>query len=108
MEAQTVAFNITENDEDDDDDFMDMVSLEDLRNHTKIQVIQTLLTEHNMCAVCHAEYELNDVVRELRCNHKFHQACVDRVLEDSVTCPMCRHRVVPDDEDDIDDEDVDD
>lgn len=106
IEAQSVAFNITALDDDDDDDdmedeeeFEDVVTLEDLRNHTKIVVVQVIPAEHNMCAVCHEEYQANDVLRELRCQHKFHQACVDRVLENAVTCPMCRMHVVPDDDD---------
>lgn len=103
FEAQSVAFNINEEDDDDDEadeDYEIVVDLEDLRNHTKISVVQVLVPEHNMCAVCHEEYQVGEVVRELRCKHKFHQACVDRVLENAISCPMCRINVVPNDVDD--------
>lgn len=41
--------------------------------------------------VCLEDYEDNEDVRILNCQHCFHQGCVDRWLSDSAnTCPVCR------------------
>ena len=43
------------------------------------------------CAVCLAEFERGEQVRVLpRCNHGFHAACIDTVLRQHPTCPICR------------------
>ncbi|KAH7860730.1 hypothetical protein Vadar_017298 [Vaccinium darrowii] len=49
------------------------------------------------CTVCLSNLEKGDESRNLKCNHKFHKACVDMWLEQNsaVTCPLCRSSVLP-------------
>ncbi|KAK2635923.1 hypothetical protein Ddye_030715 [Dipteronia dyeriana] len=43
------------------------------------------------CAVCLNRIEEEEEIRELRCDHLFHRACLDRwVGYEHVTCPLCR------------------
>ena len=43
------------------------------------------------CPICQSNYESNDKVRHLKCNHVFHSECIDKwLLENSYTCPVCR------------------
>ena len=42
------------------------------------------------CAVCLENYEAGETVRHLPCLHTYHMACVDKWLEHSVECPVCR------------------
>ena len=42
------------------------------------------------CAVCLENYEAGETVRHLPCLHTYHMACVDKWLEYSVECPVCR------------------
>ncbi|KAK4841641.1 hypothetical protein QYF36_007931 [Acer negundo] len=43
------------------------------------------------CAVCLNTIEEEEEMRELRCDHLFHSACLDRwVGYKHVTCPLCR------------------
>ncbi len=56
----------------------------------KIEVIiipTNLLTQ---CIICKEEYKKNERARNLPCNHQFHQRCIDKWLETSGTCPICR------------------
>lgn len=42
------------------------------------------------CLVCYDEFAAGDNLRLLPCLHKFHVACVDRWLQSSRTCPICK------------------
>ncbi|KAI9091068.1 hypothetical protein K1719_028338 [Acacia pycnantha] len=48
------------------------------------------------CAVCLAEYNHHDQLRLLpKCHHAFHSECIDAWLASHVTCPVCRARLKP-------------
>ncbi|CAD6270944.1 unnamed protein product [Miscanthus lutarioriparius] len=50
------------------------------------------------CSVCLARFDDADLLRLLpRCRHAFHLDCVDRWLESSASCPLCRTSVDADD-----------
>ncbi|OMO75442.1 Zinc finger, RING-type, partial [Corchorus capsularis] len=53
--------------------------------------------EEESCAVCLCKIEEDDEMRELRCNHLFHKACLDKWLGYSLatTCPICRTFLIP-------------
>lgn len=47
-----------------------------------------------VCAICQETIENNTIVRKIKkCNHKFHSACLDRWLENHLTCPTCRQDI---------------
>ncbi|KAL9149036.1 hypothetical protein ABFS82_12G083800 [Erythranthe guttata] len=51
-------------------------------------------SESDECAVCLCRIEEGDEVRELRCEHLFHRACLDRWLGyGHMTCPLCRNNL---------------
>jgi hypothetical protein len=41
-------------------------------------------------AVGYEEYKRGDELRVMRCNHKFHVACLDKWLAINSACPLCR------------------
>eukprot|EP01114_Cavostelium_apophysatum_P021365 TRINITY_DN7438_c0_g1_i1.p1 TRINITY_DN7438_c0_g1~~TRINITY_DN7438_c0_g1_i1.p1 ORF type:complete len:347 (-),score=36.12 TRINITY_DN7438_c0_g1_i1:69-1109(-) len=45
------------------------------------------------CAICLANYETDEEIRFLPCNHHFHTECVDQWLEINATCPFCKRSV---------------
>ncbi|CAI9116381.1 OLC1v1017511C1 [Oldenlandia corymbosa var. corymbosa] len=49
------------------------------------------------CSICLSEYADGDKARQLRCNHVFHNKCLDKWLQagSHATCPLCRNLVVP-------------
>ncbi len=51
-------------------------------------------TEENNCSICLEE--LNEYI-SLKCNHKFHSECVNKLLEKN--CPLCRIKIDDDDDD---------
>jgi E3 ubiquitin-protein ligase RNF38/44 len=53
------------------------------------------------CAICCEDYASGDVLRALRCGHRFHCECLDRWLIQAtdfsrpVACPLCNAPVEP-------------
>ncbi|KAG4992100.1 hypothetical protein AAZX31_09G176700 [Glycine max] len=56
------------------------------------------LKEGLECAVCLSKFEDVEILRLVpKCKHAFHIDCIDHWLEKHSTCPICRHRVNPED-----------
>ncbi|KAK9667614.1 hypothetical protein K7432_017599 [Basidiobolus ranarum] len=51
--------------------------------------------EDAMCSVCLEEYNDGELVRKLRCNHHFHQHCLDEWLLINKYCPLCKANACP-------------
>ncbi|KAK3029674.1 hypothetical protein RJ639_039166 [Escallonia herrerae] len=48
------------------------------------------------CAVCLCKIEEGDEIRDLRCEHIFHRACLDKWIGlRRLTCPLCRSCLAP-------------
>ncbi|XP_073220738.1 E3 ubiquitin-protein ligase ATL42 [Cicer arietinum] len=51
------------------------------------------------CAICLSKFEDIEILRLLpKCKHGFHIDCIDHWLEKHSSCPICRHKVNPQDE----------
>ncbi|KAL4471519.1 hypothetical protein ABPG74_008412 [Tetrahymena malaccensis] len=51
---------------------------------------QNLEEDENQCIVCLENFNNDDNVRILKCQHYFHQTCVDEWLKTKKDCPVCR------------------
>eukprot|EP00761_Pharyngomonas_kirbyi_P006852 gb/GECH01006861.1/.p1 GENE.gb/GECH01006861.1/~~gb/GECH01006861.1/.p1 ORF type:complete len:145 (+),score=45.25 gb/GECH01006861.1/:1-435(+) len=49
------------------------------------------------CIVCQDEYQLNELVKKMPCEHIFHPKCLDMWLEKDNSCPTCRTEILTDD-----------
>ncbi|KAK2513751.1 Pja2 [Columba guinea] len=60
---------------------------------------QTIITDDynglEQCTICFCEYVKDEIIAELPCHHWFHKSCVTRWLQESGTCPVCRHMLAP-------------
>nr|XP_021148291.1 E3 ubiquitin-protein ligase Praja-2 isoform X2 [Columba livia] len=60
---------------------------------------QTIITDDynglEQCTICFCEYVKDEIITELPCHHWFHKSCVTRWLQESGTCPVCRHMLAP-------------
>lgn len=46
------------------------------------------------CIICMSNYQMNEGLRKLRCNHQFHRKCIDEWLLKAYLCPVCRSDLV--------------
>ncbi len=49
-----------------------------------------LMKNQKTCPICTEDFESSDDITALPCNHIFHTICIDKWLETSNTCPICR------------------
>ncbi|CAL4929177.1 unnamed protein product [Urochloa decumbens] len=56
------------------------------------------------CAVCLQDFVAEDRLRAMPCSHAFHQDCIFRWLRVNRVCPLCRHELPTQEEQDEDDQ----
>ncbi|CAO2145563.1 unnamed protein product [Urochloa humidicola] len=56
------------------------------------------------CAVCLQDFVAEDALRAMPCSHTFHQDCIFRWLRVNHVCPLCRHALPTQEQDDQDQE----
>lgn len=64
----------------------------EILNNTEIDLNTTQIGE--MCTICRAPMEENTIIKKIKkCNHCFHQTCLDNWLKNHTTCPNCRQDI---------------
>ncbi|XP_031556549.1 E3 ubiquitin-protein ligase RNF181-like [Actinia tenebrosa] len=67
-------------------------------------VVVTITRNHlkddstSSCPICLAEYEENEKVKQMPCEHMFHSGCILPWLEKTNSCPVCRYELPTDNE----------
>lgn len=51
------------------------------------------------CAVCLQDFGADEKLRAMPCSHAFHQHCISEWLRRKAVCPLCRHRLHTEDDD---------
>ncbi|XP_029561505.1 E3 ubiquitin-protein ligase RNF126 [Salmo trutta] len=63
---------------------------ERIKNLPSIQITEEHVGSSLECSVCKEDYSVGETVRQLPCNHLFHNDCIVPWLEQHDTCPVCR------------------
>ncbi|XP_031091717.1 E3 ubiquitin-protein ligase MPSR1-like [Ipomoea triloba] len=56
--------------------------------------------EEGECAICLEEWGLGETAKEMPCRHRFHKECIEKWLGIHGSCPVCRHKMPEEDDDD--------
>ncbi|KAJ4913242.1 RING/U-box superfamily protein [Raphanus sativus] len=59
------------------------------------------ICEPLQCSVCLDDFDKGSEAKEMPCKHKFHVGCIVPWLELHSSCPVCRHELPPDDDDEV-------
>lgn len=54
--------------------------------------------EDGECTICLGSYESKQRIRTLPCRYAFHVDCIDRWMQQSVLCPICKASLAPEEE----------
>ena len=58
---------------------------------------------YETCAICIEDYETNDLLRILPCNHAYHTDCIDPwLIRSKRNCPLCKQSVLSSEDSDSD------
>jgi hypothetical protein len=66
----------------------------DQDNGTQLNQFVIENQDDRACCICLMQYEPNDILRSLRCNHHMHKQCCDEWLKMNNSCPICRKPAV--------------
>ena len=55
--------------------------------------IEELEENQKVCNICLEEFKEGDTMRKTKCEHTFHQECLDRWLAQVASCPICKQEV---------------
>lgn len=50
--------------------------------------------KENTCSICLCEFNENEIVSTLRCNHFFHPECLNEWIVKKKNCPLCRTNII--------------
>jgi len=56
--------------------------------------VQTSPSSQKTCPVCHDDFQNNEKVKKLNCNHSYHTNCIDPWLSKEKRCPLCMTDIV--------------
>jgi hypothetical protein len=67
------------------------MSIHELNQHSHVFVNTN---NDQLCSICHDTIQQQSICRRLnRCQHVFHQLCIDQWLNNNQTCPLCMQNV---------------
>lgn len=59
-----------------------------------VEVTEPQVNSKLQCSVCWEDFSLKEKVRQLPCQHVYHEPCIRPWLELHGTCPICRQNLV--------------
>ena len=65
----------------------------------KIEESKNENTDSKHCSVCMCDYEDGEEILTLDCFHSFHTPCIEEWFKNQNWCPICKHKIGGDDDD---------
>jgi len=60
----------------------------------KIEMKFTNDLNHKNCSICLDEFNENELLFQLICNHYYHKKCINDWLQKNRSCPLCRQDLI--------------
>jgi hypothetical protein len=71
--------------------FLLKYSLSKSSNLQSTSIWSSIIPEHTICSICLSDYEEGELLRQLPCQHHFHQICIDHWIHLHPRCPLCKY-----------------
>lgn len=75
--------------------FEDIIVISDKDTLSNLPIkIFNLNCKYSTCYICQVDFEMDEKIKELSCNHLFHIKCIDIWLGSySCKCPICKKQI---------------
>jgi hypothetical protein len=60
-------------------------------------VNESEIDDSEKCVICLDDYDYDNNIGKLECEHKYHQKCIERWLMEKTICPLCKYNVLSSD-----------
>lgn len=68
-----------------------IVIKDDCLNKLNIDIYNSDKNKESSCTICMDDFNDNEIIRTMVCNHVFHRMCIDKWLtKEDFKCPVCR------------------
>ena len=57
-------------------------------------VDESEIDDSEKCVICLDDYDYDNNIGKLECEHKYHQKCIERWLMEKTICPLCKYNVL--------------
>ena len=51
------------------------------------------IKKEEMCIICLGEFNSEDIIKKIFCEHIFHESCLKTWINQSVKCPICKYNI---------------
>lgn len=94
---EDIVLYVEGNEDEDEDENEEEVTEEIIGNMIKTRIHRdTDDGEEIICVICQCEYENDETIGTLECQHEYHESCIKEwLLKGKRSCPICRSSVLP-------------
>ncbi|PWA72330.1 zinc finger, RING/FYVE/PHD-type [Artemisia annua] len=61
-----------------------------VEKHIKCYESLPSISKEDICAICHEEYQTDEIISTILCKHSYHNTCIWDWLSHKKECPICR------------------
>ena len=64
------------------------------RYNGRTKIFENEPGEEKECPICYEQYVTNDKIALTACNHHFHIQCIEKWIDQTYNCPVCRSTIL--------------
>ena len=69
------------------------LTIDNIKKIPKVFYKKVLFEDNDNCIICMENFNENELVKQLKCGHIFHDDCIEHWLLEQKTCPFCKEEI---------------